>query len=293
VANIILLGKGYVGTHLYNSLKQNTNFHVSSICRAEVDYFDTIALKKYIRENIFLNHNTHDDYIIINCSGFTGRPNVDQCESNKELCFKLNTKLPVKLSYFCKKNNYWLLNVSSGCIYTGYEKEFTEEDQPNFGIYNPESSFYSKCKHLAEELCNLDSTTFLRIRMPFCGYSSDRNFINKILKYDNLISYSNSLTCIEDFAVFVEQFIKNKYYKSHTGIYNVVNKGSANAKDVVLLLSKYNHINKNWKFVEIKDLNLKANRSNCILSDEKITSMNLKLPNVIESLERCISTINA
>lgn len=286
--NIVVLGKGFVGTHLYNSLKEVKDFHVSAIKRSEVDYLNTIALKKYIRENPTFTHSNFDDFIFINCSGFTGRPNVDECEVKKEICLELNTKLPVKLSHFSKKNGYWLINISSGCIYTGYEKEFTETDTPNFGIYNPQSSFYSKCKHLAEEISNLDATSFLRIRMPFCGYNSDRNFINKIINYDNLISFKNSMTCIEDLAIFVEKFIYNKLYKKEPGIYNVVNPGGMSATDVVNKLSSNNIINKNWKFVDIEKLNLKANRSNCVLSDKKIGSLGLSLPPASESLANCI-----
>lgn len=288
MVNIIILGKGFVGTHLYNSLKEVKDFHVSIVKRSEVNYLDTIALKKYVRENPTFNHSNFDDFVFINCSGFTGRPNVDECELKKEICLELNTKLPVKLSYFCKRNNYWLINISSGCIYTGYEKEFSETDIPNFGIYNPQSSFYSKCKHLAEELSNLEATSFFRIRMPFCGYNSDRNYINKIINYNNLVSFDNSMTCIEDLSLFVEKFLYNKLYKNDPGIYNVVNPGGINAKDVVSKLSSNNIINKNWKFVEISDLSLRANRSNCVLSDKKIEDLGLQLPSASESLANCI-----
>jgi len=292
VSNIIILGKGFVGNYLYSHLAQKNNFHTSIVSRKEIDYFDEISLKRYIRETQHIHHNDYEDIIILNCSGYTGRPNVDACESNKELCLKYNTELPVKLSYFCKKNKFWFVNVSSGCIYSGYEKNFTEEDIPNFGIFSNESSFYSKTKHLMEILVNKDVTTSLRIRMPFCGFSSERNFIEKLIKYNNLISYDNSLTSLEDFSIFIEKFIENCYYKTAPGIYNVINPGSANAKQIVDLLSKNNIINPNWNFVDVNTLNLKANRSNCVLSDEKIAQIGLQLPPVFESLETCIEKLH-
>jgi len=292
VPNIIILGKGYVGTYLFSELSKNTDNHVTAISRKEVDYFDSIALKRYIRETQHIHHNDYEDIIILNCSGYTGRPNVDGCESNKELCLKYNTELPVSLSHFCKRNKFWLINVSSGCIFSGYEKNFTEDDIPNFGIYSTESSFYSKCKHLNEILCNKDVTTNLRIRMPFCGFNSDRNFLNKILNYSNLVSFDNSLTCLEDLLVFIEKFIKLEYYKILPGIYNVINPGSANAKQIVDLLSRNNLINPNWTFVDINSLSLKANRSNCVLSDNKIAELDLQLPPVFDSLEKCIGSLS-
>lgn len=291
MSNILILGKGFVGNHLYKHLSKNSNLHVSLVSRDDVNYFDEIALKKHIREMHNLFHNVADDFIILNCSGFTGRPNVDECEIKKELCLKYNTELPVFLSNFCKRNKLWFINVSSGCIYSGYEKEFTELDIPNFGIFSDVSSFYSKCKHLNELLVNRDVTTNLRIRMPFCSYNSERNFICKILKYDNLISYDNSLTSLEDFSVFVEKFLNNLYYKNNPGTYNVVNPGRVCSKQIVQLLSSNNLINKNWNFVDLKGIKTKANRSNCILSDSKIADMGLQLPPAIESLESSIKEL--
>ena len=42
-----------------------------------------------------------------------------------------------------------LAQISSGCIYNGYEKRFTEEDEPNFTFNN--GSFYSGSKALCEK----------------------------------------------------------------------------------------------------------------------------------------------
>jgi len=288
-ANVFILGKGFVGTHLNNILKEEHSFFVNFASRKDVNYFDEILLKRYIRESF---HNNNSDIIFVNCSGYTGKPNVDACESNKEICLEYNTQLPIFLSNFCDKYNYWLINVSSGCIFTGYEKEFTEEDIPNFGMFNPNSSFYSKTKHLAEALVNKNTATTLRIRMPFCGYNSDRNYINKIINYNNLVSFDNSMTSIDELAQFIRQFILNKYYKTDPGIYNVVNEGSLSGKDVVELLTNNNIINPNWKFVDIDSLSLKANRSNCVLSTDKIKNLNLGLTNAKEAMDACIKQLS-
>lgn len=291
MVNVIILGKGFVGTNLYNHLTKNTSLHVSIVSQTEVNYFNEILLKKYVRETQNIFHNVAEDIILINCSGFTGRPNVDECEVKKEICFKYNTELPVLLSNFCKRNKLWFVNVSSGCIYSGYDKEYTEDDIPNYGIFNSESSFYSKTKHLSEILSCKDVSSSLRIRMPFCDFSSERNFLCKLIKYDKLISFDNSLTSLHDFCTFVELFLLDRIYKTNPGIFNVVNPGSANGKQIVDLFLKYNIINKNWSFVDLKNLNLKAGRTNCILSTQKINFFNLELPNVFESLEACIKKL--
>lgn len=274
---VLILGKGFIGTELYKRFTDVVN-----ISRSDLDYFDVKKLNTYLVGS--------KPEVLINCSGYTGSPNVDQCESNKEQCFKYNSQLPVLLETVCKLNNIRFIHISSGCIYSGYEKEYSEEDLPNFGINNLNSSTYSKSKHLAEIYLDTSFTSVLRLRMPFVGYNSARNYITKILKYDNLISMKNSITSVDDLCNFVVKFINNKYFYMG-GIYNVVNTEAIEAKDVVRLLTKYGIINSNWKFVDINNLSLKANRSNCILSIDKIKKLDLELPNAYASLERDIKRL--
>jgi len=183
--------------------------------------------------------------------------------------------------------NIPIIHISSGCVYTGHEKDYSEEDEPNFGIYNQNSSFYSKTKHACELSLKGTKSYIFRIRMPFSEKSSDRNYINKILKYDSLISYRNSLTNIDDLNEFIYKFISLKIAPSY-GIYNVTNQGSATAKEIVDILKKYKLKNNNWKFLEQEDIGFKVARSNCVLSTEKIKQLDLELPNIFISMEDSI-----
>jgi len=101
--NVYILGKGFVGTHLYKLLKEENTFFVNFVSRKEVNYFDEISLKKYVRESF---HNGTSDIVFVNCSGYTGKPNVDACESNKEICLEYNTQIPIFMMNFCDKYNY-------------------------------------------------------------------------------------------------------------------------------------------------------------------------------------------
>ena len=60
-----------------------------------------------------------------------GKPNVDEGELKKELCFELNTFGPLRVSNLCKTKNINYIHISSGCIYTGYDKCWEEDDEPN------------------------------------------------------------------------------------------------------------------------------------------------------------------
>jgi dTDP-4-dehydrorhamnose reductase len=45
-----------------------------------------------------------------------------------------------------------VIHIGSGCVYSGYDKIYSEEDTPDFGSDSYESSFYSKTKDAFEKL---------------------------------------------------------------------------------------------------------------------------------------------
>ena len=124
--------------------------------------------------------------------------------------------------------------------------------------------------------------------MPFDGSLASKNYLNKIYKYSNLISMKNSLTSTNDLNEFICKFLYI-YKQIPSGPINVVNPGAFNAEEITNLLKKYDVVNPDWQFIDIKQLNTVANRSNCVLSTEKLRSYNLELPSAITSLERDIS----
>jgi dTDP-4-dehydrorhamnose reductase len=188
----------------------------------------------------------------------------------------------------CNQYKIPVIHIGSGCVYSGYEKEFTEEDTPNFGIYSNESSYYSKCKHVFETFAKEFNCYVLRIRIPFTDILTRKNYFSKLLNYDTLINELNSVTSLNDFDEFVVRFISAK---PEYGIYNVVNPEPVKAEEVIEILKDNKIVNSKWRFIELKDLNTKANRSNCVLTTDKINDLGLQLPNTRTSLLRDISTL--
>lgn len=259
--NVLILGAGYVGTELYcHSAKKHVNYYLKS--RKDLDYTNNLELRKFILNN--------DINYVVNCSGFTGRPNVDEGELRKKDCWYLNVLLPLKISKICKDIGIGYIHISSGCIYSGYEKEFTERDEPNFGLYD-HSSFYSKTKHAFETLNDYGCT--IRVRMPFGDDMHERSYLTKIFKYDNLVNYKNSKTYIPDLCEFIEYIIEKNISTSSIGVINFVNPEAQDTKFVTEIMKSYNIENKNWEFVDIKDINITAPRSNCVLSIDKLKTL--------------------
>jgi dTDP-4-dehydrorhamnose reductase len=275
-----VLGKnGHIAEALIKELKLRNLPHVAW-SRSDVDYTNLAELKY----NLYI---LGDDLHIINCAGYIGKPNVDACELAKADCIEGNVLLPLMLAQLCCEKKYEFTQISSGCIYGGYEKHFTEKDAPNFDFQN--GSFYSGTKALAEKvvLQNNPNSYVFRLRIPFDEYESPRNYLTKLLSYDTLLDAENSLSHRADFAKYVMELIEQKV--PH-GIYNVTNKGSVTTRDVVQLIKKYNLSNKDFKFfdnLESFGKETVAPRSNCVLDTTKIEQY-IKIRTAIEALEEAI-----
>ena len=255
---ILILGGGYTGAHLYDALKQE---HDVTVLRR-----DTLDYNKYYKLILFLSMEKFD--YIINCSGFTGRPNVDQCEDEKDACWNLNVIGPSRVNRACRDLSIPYIHISSGCIYSGYEKEYKEEDEPNFGLFSNDSSFYSKSKHAYELACG-DYGLTIRIRMPFDDdIESERSVLHKLRKYDNLIDFKNSKTYLPDLCDFILQYVNSG--KTETDVVNFVNPGALSTKEVADIMTEAGKGNPSWKFVDFASLGTKANRSNCVLDTRKL-----------------------
>ena len=285
--NVLILGKGFMGTRIHEKLQTSSNIKSTIYSRQELDYTDMMKLNESFMDQPFPD-------IIINASGYTGKPNVDACENDKESCWNMNTILPVDLQRFCQYAGILFIHISSGCIYDGYDKEFTEEDEPNFGMFSDRSSFYSKTKHAAELMMkDLTDTYIFRIRIPFTCDNTPRNYINKLLGYDTLISLTNSITCVEEFTEMLFNMIDSRdIYSTPWGIYNAVNPNPIDAKEVTSIMSDHGYMNLNWQFIDIADLDTKANRSNCVLSDNKLQSIGYRFKDTKESLNHAIKQLS-
>jgi dTDP-4-dehydrorhamnose reductase len=264
--NILILGKGYIGAELSKTLSENNNVLFKN--KTELNYADQNELTKFILVN--------DITIVINCFGFTGRPNVDEAESKKDICWDLNVVTPLQIVNTCNKIGVKYIHISSGCIYSGYSRDFTEEDVPNFGMFD-ESSFYSKSKHVFETLSRYNDLKIVRIRMPICyDITNPRNYLSKIMKYPNLIDMTNSKTFIPDLCGFVNALIDSELSWNGQDIYNVVNPIPLTTHDVISLLNKgnegaWNKLDPHW--ITMSELDTVAPRSNCVLDNTKASKL--------------------
>ena len=275
---VILGGSGYVGD-VFRRLDCNQG--AIAISRRDCDYYDIKALSKFLKDM--------RASFVINAAGFTGKPNVDACESSKYECLQGNAVLPGIIREVCEDLNIPWGHISSGCIYSGRRddgKGWTEEDEPNFSFRSPPCSFYSGSKALGEEVLEGAENCFVwRLRIPFNHESNPRNYLQKLLNYENLLEAENSVSHLEEFCQkCIECFTKDV----EPGVYNMTNPGSITTSQVTewmiqegLTDKKFNFFKTEYEFMEKA---AKTPRSNCVLDTTKAEKVGIGMRPVEEAM---------
>jgi len=264
--NILVFGQGFFGKRVQSYLK----------CRISTQEIHLLAdvedeLKKFKPK------------IIINCIGYTGERNVDDCERHKDKTLFANTFIPMFLAEAAIRGNIKLVHISSGCIFHyNYrtEKPITENKIPDFF-----DLFYSRSKIYSElalsDLSSQHNILILRPRIPLDVYPHPKNLLNKLLKFSKIVDIPNSVTYVPDFLRALKHFI----LIDARGIYNTVNKGGLRYPK---LLDVYKKFVPEFKYQKIDYRELRMVRTNLLLSVSKLEKTGFKVRNINEALEECV-----
>ena len=278
-------GSGYVGK-AYQKLLKTKGVPFKTLARKNLDYTNINTLIQALKKD-------KPDFLI-NAAGYTGKPNVDACETDKVNCLFGNAVLPGRIAMACETTNTPWGQVSSGCIYTGAREdgtEFTEEDTPNFTFRQDNCSFYSGTKALGEDILSETKNCYIwRLRIPFSHEDNPRNYLTKLMRYENLLEATNSISQLDEFAAATFAC----WEKQITfGTYNVTNPGYVTTKEVAQLINESGVCTKNFSFFKNEsDFMVRAAktpRSNCIMSSAKLASTGIKMTPVKEAIRQALS----
>lgn len=275
---------GYVGSLFKQQLERNS---INVVCAPS---HLTLASEAAVSDLV-----THiKPTVVINAGGFTGKPNVDACETQQQQCEHGNVTFPLWIARASDRQKVPFAQVSSGCIYNGHEKVYTEADAPDFSFVQNNCSFYSGTKALAEEqLKQFPKTYTWRLRIPFDHHNNPRNFLTKMLNYSTILSLPNSVSHRYE---FVDACLKTLELHVPYGIYNITNPGAIDARTVLNMFAKLRPETKSLvdgkNFFESVDQFMKiavAPRSNCVLSSQKLESFGIHLRPVEQAVSDSIS----
>jgi len=304
---LLLGGTGYIGQAFALELERRNKPFIA-LSRSEVDYtrFDKLLAFLKSRKPLF----------VVNAAGYTGKPNVDACETAKADTLAGNTLLPQTIAHACAAMNIPWGHVSSGCIYSGSkvringevraEKDmtrpelraivekspenilgFTETDTPNFSFRDGPCSFYSGTKALGEEaMIDIGQNYIWRLRIPFDEFDSGRNYLSKVQRYVKAYDNVNSISHRAD---YVKACLDTWELHAPFGIYNVTNPGFVTTRQVIGMIQQTINPGKHFEFwandEEFYKVAAKTPRSNCVMDVSKLLGAGVKIRPVIEALE--------
>ena len=304
---LLLGGTGYIGEAFARELERR-QLPFQNLSRREVDYAKFDSLFAFLK--------AHRPEFVINCAGYTGKPNVDACELARADTLAGNTVLPLTIASACSAVEIPWGHVSSGCIYSGAKvmvngqvrvetdmtkpelrasvdrspqnvRGFIETDRPNFSFRDGPCSFYSGAKALGEEVIQNTGRSYIwRLRIPFDEFDSSRNYLSKVQRYAKVYDNVNSISHRRDFAAACLDLWQNG---AAFGTYNITNPGFVTTRQVVALIEKYLQPSKRFEFwasdEEFYKVAAKTPRSNCVMDTTKLLATGVKIRSVLEALE--------
>lgn len=305
---ILLLGaSGYIGEAFEKAIKERTGA-LMTVSRKRIDYTRFDVLLNLLRKI--------KPTFLINAAGYTGKPNVDACETARADTLAGNTLFPQMIAHACAITGTPWGHVSSGCIYSGakvaqhgevsVEKDLTkpglreladsnpsaihgysEIDEPNFTFRNPPCSFYSGTKALAEEaLDGIGECYIWRLRIPFDDIDHPRNYLTKVQRYDKVYDNVNSISHRGDFA---NACLNLWEARAPFGIYNMTNSGCVTTRQVIEMIQRILKPSRKFEFWanddEFYKLAAKTPRSNCVMDTAKLLATGIRMRPIEEALE--------
>ncbi len=305
---ILLLGAtGYIGQAFATELRKRGKDFVS-VTRSAHDYTRFDTLLELLRSTPVA--------FLINCAGYTGKPNVDACETAQADTMLGNAMLPQTIAHVCSVAGVPWGHVSSGCIYAGAKvleagkqriyrdmtdpgfqtalandrstiHGFTETDTPNFSFRQPPCSFYSGTKALGEEVLAATGNCYIwRLRIPFDEFDNPRNYLTKLQSYAKVYENVNSLSHRADFvAACLDLWDRRAPF----GTYNVTNPGFVTTSEVVAMIQQILKPHRTFEYWENDTLfyqvAAKTPRSNCVLDVSKLLAAGVQIRPVLQALE--------
>lgn len=229
---IVVTGSnGLLGQKLTSLIKEKGEFELIATGRGEnrnpdQDGYEYAVMDITSKENVDEVISTYKPEYVINTAAMT---NVDQCEDDKEDCWSQNVDAVQYLVDASKKNNSFLLHVSTDFIFDGEDGPYDEEAEPN------PVSYYGESKLAAEKIIlNSDikwaiaRTVLVYGITPSMSRSNIILWVKKSLEEGKEINVVNDQwrtpTLSEDLAMGCYLIVK----KEAKGIYNISGKDFLN-----------------------------------------------------------------
>lgn len=237
---------GALGIEIQNSLKkEKINFLATDFRQLDISDF-----KK--TNEVLLNYRP--DVIL----HFAAISDVDACEGDKDLAFRVNALSCLGLAVIAKKIDAKILYTSTNFVFDGKtERPYLEYAKPN------PINEYGRTKLLGEEYIRDICDRFYIIRTSWLFGKNSKTFLSKFLvtkekptSINVICDQIGSFTYIPDLAEVILLIIKSEYY----GFFHIVNSGIGSWLDFALKAKELARFRSDIKPINTEELNLLAPR---------------------------------
>ena len=259
----------------------------------EVDITNGDFLRAYIK----IMHQNYKIDTIINCAAYN---NVDNAETEKELCYKVNAEAAANLAMIASEIGATYITYSTDFVFNGMTTNYlynestgyTEEDEPH------PLSTYGKAKYEGELLIsqiieNPENTSRIYIvRTSWVFGKGSMNFVDKIIALSKekdelkvVDDQVSSPTYSKDLAFFSWEIIKKEL---ESGIYHFTNDGVVSKYEEAQYILEKISWNGNLIRAKSEEFNRLAERPKFSkLSCKKIKEkLGLSIPNWKDAIDR-------
>ncbi|RAS91280.1 NAD(P)-dependent oxidoreductase (plasmid) [Priestia endophytica] len=265
---LILGGKGMAGHVITDYFMQKEHYKVLYTSRDPNDetgiYLDVTNVKR-VEEVIELAKPD----IIINCIGLLN----EQANTNPLRAFQVNSLLPHQLAKLAERHNGKLIQISTDCVFSGLEGDYTEGQIPDG------TSVYAQSKQLGE----IVNDQHLTIRTSIIGPELKEEGIGLFLWFMNqsgeIKGYEkvlwNGVTTLE-LAKAIEEMIHHRI----TGLYHLGSSKKVSKYELLMLIQDVFQKN-----------NVKIVRDQDIVLDRTIKSTRTDFEYIVPSYEEMLISL--
>jgi dTDP-4-dehydrorhamnose reductase len=196
---------------LISTARAKLNFHLTRAEFVALDITNAESVDKVVSK-------TRPD-VVINTAAMT---QVDQCESEHELCWLNNVTAVENLVKACEKNNVRLIHISTDFIFDGSHGPLDESAKPN------PLSYYGESKLAAEEVVIKSKTDWAILRTVLVfGVMKDMSRSNIVLWVKKSLEEGKAINVVNDqwrTPTLAEDLAMGCYLaatKKAKGIYNI------------------------------------------------------------------------
>ncbi len=234
-------GNGLLGQKLIQLLNTDPEVELVATARSPL----SLPLKKGVyqkmdienKEDIVTTFFEHKPEIVINTAAMT---QVDDCETQKEKCWKANVTSVELLTEACQWYNTHLVHVSTDFIFDGTHGPLDENEKP------APVNYYGESKLAAEEVIKSSSIDWSILRTVLVyGITPDMSRSNIVLWVKNSLEQGKKINVVNDqwrTPTLAEDLAMGCYLAAKQkakGVYNISGKDFMSPYDIAIQTAKF------------------------------------------------------